>query len=70
MLHGLDVVDTNDEDIEQDKLQMQHKQSVQGGGGGGGRVSLQEITCFRCGEQGHYANHCSKKRKLDDGTQN
>lgn len=31
-----------------------------------GYKSLDEITCFKCGEKGHYANHCSKRRKMDD----
>lgn len=27
-----------------------------GGGGGGGGVDLSTITCFKCGEKGHFAN--------------
>jgi len=25
------------------------------------RRNLDEVTCFKCGEQGHYANHCPNK---------
>ncbi|KAJ3187741.1 Cleavage and polyadenylation specificity factor subunit 4 [Gaertneriomyces sp. JEL0708] len=27
---------------------------------------LSEVTCFRCGEKGHYANHCPKRRRYDE----
>ncbi|PAA49701.1 hypothetical protein BOX15_Mlig010436g1, partial [Macrostomum lignano] len=29
-------------------------------GGGGGPRPLSEVTCFKCGEKGHYANACHK----------
>ena len=31
-----------------------------GGGPGGGRRPLDQVTCFKCGEKGHYANKCPK----------
>ncbi|KAH9407546.1 Cleavage and polyadenylation specificity factor subunit 4 [Tyrophagus putrescentiae] len=33
-----------------------------GGGGGGGKFHrpLDQVTCFKCGERGHYANRCPK----------
>lgn len=36
----------------------------QGGGGGGNfvRRPLEEVTCFKCGQQGHYANKCPNGR--------
>ncbi|KAI8920903.1 hypothetical protein PhCBS80983_g00539 [Powellomyces hirtus] len=27
--------------------------------------SLDQVTCFRCGDKGHYANHCTKRRKFN-----
>ncbi|KAJ3300066.1 Cleavage and polyadenylation specificity factor subunit 4 [Borealophlyctis nickersoniae] len=33
--------------------------------------SLEDVTCFRCNEKGHYANHCpASRRHRDDGHQN
>ncbi|GAA5921193.1 hypothetical protein JCM1841_001196 [Sporobolomyces salmonicolor] len=29
-----------------------------GGGGGGGRRDLSQVTCYKCGQQGHFANKC------------
>ncbi|EIM92200.1 uncharacterized protein STEHIDRAFT_47086 [Stereum hirsutum FP-91666 SS1] len=43
---------------------------LSGGGGGGGqgpgfnsgpRRNLDEVLCFKCGEKGHYANHCRNR---------
>ena len=33
-----------------------------GGGGGGMRMQrpLDQVTCFKCGDKGHYANKCPK----------
>jgi cleavage and polyadenylation specificity factor subunit 4 len=30
-----------------------------------GQRNLQEVTCFKCNEKGHYANHCPKRMKFD-----
>jgi cleavage and polyadenylation specificity factor subunit 4 len=30
-----------------------------------GQRSLQEVTCFKCGDKGHYANQCPKKPRYD-----
>ncbi|KND03664.1 uncharacterized protein SPPG_01134 [Spizellomyces punctatus DAOM BR117] len=30
---------------------------------------LEEVTCFRCGEKGHYANHCPKRRRFNNDSQ-
>ena len=41
--------------------------SSSGGGGGGPasgfvpRRNLEDVMCFKCGERGHYANHCTRK---------
>ncbi|KAG2171512.1 hypothetical protein INT43_008238 [Umbelopsis isabellina] len=34
----------------------------QGGGGNFVRRPLEEVTCFKCGQQGHYANKCPNGR--------
>ena len=37
-------------------------QAAVGGGGNDGkfRRPLDQVTCFKCGEKGHYANKCPK----------
>jgi len=35
----------------------------QAGGPQGPRRNLDEVLCFKCGEKGHYANHCTNRNK-------
>lgn len=45
-------------DSEQAQRQAQYQQQASGAANRGGQQrNLNEVTCFKCGESGHYANH-------------
>ncbi|RKP02762.1 hypothetical protein CXG81DRAFT_24550, partial [Caulochytrium protostelioides] len=35
-----------------------------GGGGGGAPRPLDQVTCFKCKQRGHYANHCPNRHVM------
>ncbi|KAI8576540.1 hypothetical protein K450DRAFT_295539 [Umbelopsis ramanniana AG] len=56
---------TRGDQAPQQQQRFNHSNNAGPPGGGGGnfvRRPLEEVTCFKCGQQGHYANKCPNGR--------
>ena len=54
------------EDLMQTKKEFKEAQQ-EGKARKGGRRPLEEVTCYGCGEKGHYRRNCPHNQKADQG---
>lgn len=63
------AIQDNDVDVSEHQRKYQEQQQQSGNVQKNSYRSLEQVTCFKCNETGHYANNCPKRMRFDPDSQ-